>query len=53
VEVGLVSGLVIPVVASAAAVVGVAYVSLSVLRQFRLRRHLRRLRTLPLEYEHN
>jgi len=46
-----VSGLFIPVATSAAAVVGVAFVSTSLLRQFRLRRHLRRLRTMPLEFD--
>ena len=38
------------VAASAVAVGGVAFASLSLLRQFRLRRHLNRLRTLPLEH---
>jgi hypothetical protein len=39
----------LPVAASAAAVVGAAFASVSLLRQVRLRRHLRRLRTTPIE----
>jgi hypothetical protein len=38
------------VAASAVAVGGVAFASLFLLRQFRLRRHLNRLRTMPLEH---
>ena len=38
------------VAASAVAVGGVAFASLFFLRQFRLRRHLNRLRTRPLEH---
>lgn len=37
------------VAASAIAVAAVAFVALSLMHQIRLRRHLRRLRTLPLE----
>ena len=34
---------------SAAALGGVSFVAVGLFRQYRLRRHLRRLRTLPLE----
>ena len=34
---------------SAAAVAGVSFVAVGLMRQYRLRRHLRRLRNLPLE----
>jgi hypothetical protein len=38
------------VAASAVAVVGVAFTTLNLMRQFRLRRHLNRLRTMPMEH---
>ena len=41
---------VVEVAASAVAVGGVAFASLVLLRQLRLRRHLQRLRTMPLEH---
>ena len=44
---------VVEVTASAVAVGGVAFASLYLFRQFRLRRHLRRLRTMPLEHGSN